>query len=82
MSRPLITEDSGDVQFKKGQFIPMAINVWDGSNGEHGLMMSLSSWYFVVLEDTIPVSVYLYALAAGIATLLLGLYLKNLAIKT
>lgn len=82
MTRPLITEDKNDVQFHTGQFIPMALNVWDGSNGEHGLLMSLSSWYFVVLEGSIPFSVYVYALIAGVITLLLGLYLRRLAMKT
>jgi hypothetical protein len=38
MARPLITEDGNDVQFQTGQFIPMVVNVWDGSNGEHGLL--------------------------------------------
>ena len=82
MTRPLTTGDSNDVQFLTGQFIPMAINVWDGSNGEHGLLMSLSSWYFVLLKGSIPFSVYVYALIAGVITFLLGLYLRRLAMKT
>jgi mono/diheme cytochrome c family protein len=81
MTRPLLTDDSNDVQFHRGQFIPMSINVWDGSNGEHGLLMSLSSWYFVVLEGSIPLSTYFYALIAGVMTLLLGLYLQRLAME-
>ena len=50
MKRKLLTDDRGDVQFNKGQFIPLALNAWDGSNGEHGRVMSLSSWYNVLLE--------------------------------
>jgi DMSO reductase family type II enzyme heme b subunit len=82
MKRPRKTGDRNDVQFESGQFIPMSINLWDGSNGEHGLLMSLSSWYFVVLESNIPVNVYIYALVAGLLSVLLGGYLFKLANKT
>ncbi|MBI1987179.1 MAG: c-type cytochrome [Nitrospinae bacterium] len=37
-------ESDLDVQFEPGGTIPLALNVWDGSNGEAGLMMSISSW--------------------------------------
>jgi len=77
MRRPLLTDDKNDVQFARGQFIPMAINAWDGSNGEHGLIMSLSSWYFVVLESPIPISVYLFAVLAVLITGALGYWLMR-----
>ena len=64
MKRPLDTGDKNDVQFKKGVFIPMSVNAWDGSNGEHGLIMSLSTWHFVLLEAPTPFSVYVYAVLA------------------
>ena len=62
MKRPLITNDKNDVQFIPGQFIPIALNAWDGSNGEHKRIMSLSNWYYVVIESPIPITVYLYTL--------------------
>ena len=77
MRRPLLTDDKNDVQFARGQFIPMAINAWDGSNGEHGLIMSLSSWYFVVLESPIPISVYLFTVLAVLVTGALGYWLMR-----
>ena len=52
MKRPRITEDKNDVQFVAGKFIPMSMNAWDGSNGEHGLIMSLSTWYYVLIMET------------------------------
>ena len=64
MRRPLLTNDRGDVQFVKGLFIPFAVNAWDGSNGEHGIIMSLSSWHFVLLEAGTPATVYIYAILA------------------
>ena len=75
MKRPLKTGDKADVQFDKGKFIPLAANAWDGSNGEHGLIMSLSTWHYVLLEEPTPNSVYLYALLAFIAVGGLGVWL-------
>ena len=30
----------------------MALNAWDGSNGEHGQIMSLSTWHYVLFLET------------------------------
>ncbi len=79
MKRPLLTADKNDVQFVKGQFIPLAINAWDGSNGEHGLLMSLSSWYYVLLEAPTPNTVYLYTLLAILLSAGLGWWLVRKA---
>ena len=69
MTRRLVTEDKNDVQFVPGQFIPLAVNGWDGSNGEHGLIMSLSTWHYVFLEAPTPIAVYVYTV---LAVLLVG----------
>ncbi|OHC76417.1 MAG: hypothetical protein A3G18_03555 [Rhodospirillales bacterium RIFCSPLOWO2_12_FULL_58_28] len=74
MKRPLNTGDKNDVQFEPGRFIPMAVNAWDGSNGEHGMIMSLSTWRYVLLEAPASASVYIYALFAVMLTAA-GLYL-------
>lgn len=50
MKRKLSTNDSNDVQFKAGQTIPIAVNVWDGSEGEAGTRMSVSSWFEMLLK--------------------------------
>lgn len=75
MRRPLQTEDRNDIQFVKGRFIPLALNAWDGSNGEHGLIMSLSTWHSVILEAPVPPTVYLYTLLAVLLSGGLGLWL-------
>lgn len=49
--RSLTTADADDVQFRPGGSIPIAFNVWDGSNGEHGLIMALSSWHLLHLNE-------------------------------
>jgi mono/diheme cytochrome c family protein len=51
LKRTLQTSDKNDVQFAKDRIIPIAFNVWDGSNGEHGMIMGLSSWYLLYLDD-------------------------------
>jgi len=68
MKRPLVTEDRNDVQFARGKFIPVAVNAWDGSNGEHGRIMSLSTWHYVFLEAPIPAKVYVYTVLAFLIT--------------
>jgi DMSO reductase family type II enzyme heme b subunit len=75
MKRKLLTDGRGDVQFSQGQFIPLALNAWDGSNGEHGRVMSLSSWYNVLLEAPTPITVYIYTVLAFLITGVLGLWL-------
>ncbi|MCP4043895.1 MAG: c-type cytochrome, partial [Gammaproteobacteria bacterium] len=79
MKRPLDTGDKSDVQFIPGKFIPIAANAWDGSNGEHGLIMSISSWHYVILEAPTPVSVYLYAVLGFLVTGGLGYWLMRKA---
>lgn len=67
IKRPLVTESRKDIQFEKGKFIPFTLNAWDGSNGEHGLLMSVSSWHYVILEAPVPAKVYLYTLLSIVA---------------
>ena len=81
MRRPLMTEDRGDVQFVPGVFIPMALNAWDGSNGEHGLIMSLSSWYHVILSAPTPTGVYVYAILGVLLSGALGIWLARRAVR-
>lgn len=77
MRRPLLTEDRNDVQFVRGKFIPLALNAWDGSNGEHNLIMSLSTWRYVILEAPVPMKVYIYSLLAFLVTGGLGIWLMK-----
>jgi mono/diheme cytochrome c family protein len=63
MKRSLTTEDpKKDIQFERGKLIPFALNAWEGTNGEHQLVMGLSAWSFVYIPQEIPPRVYLYAL--------------------
>ena len=50
MKRKLATQDSNDVQFKAGRTIPIAVNAWDGSEGEVETRKAISSWFEMILE--------------------------------
>lgn len=65
LRRPLQGGD-GEVTFEPGKFVPIAFQLWDGDNGEEGLKMSLSSWYYVLPQPATPVTVYLWPLAIGL----------------
>ena len=60
IKRKLVTEDKADTQFETGTFIPVSFQAWDGSNSENGSRMSLTTWNFLILEGSMPVSVYIY----------------------
>jgi hypothetical protein len=55
------------------------MNAWDGSNGEHALIMSLSTWHYVLIETPTPMVVYLYAVLAVLAAGALGYWLMRKA---
>ena len=68
-TRPLLTSDENDLDFITGEAIPMSFFAWDGDNGESGDQGSLSSWYFLLLEEPISTKVYV---APPIAILIAG----------
>lgn len=57
-----------DAPFRPGALVPVAFHVRDGSNGETGLRMSLSSWYFVHLQEPGGAPQALLVLLAVLAT--------------
>ncbi|MDT8341192.1 MAG: c-type cytochrome [Longimicrobiales bacterium] len=56
--RALSTESSEDPPFAVGTAIPMAFQAWDGDNGEEGAQGSVSTWYFLSLQQPTPVVAY------------------------
>ncbi|MFQ5962796.1 MAG: c-type cytochrome [Candidatus Scalinduaceae bacterium] len=76
VKRTLATEDKRkDIQFERGKLIPIAFHVRDGSNGEVGLKMSISSWYFLNLEVRTPILVYIYSFIGTIIIALAEVWL-------
>jgi DMSO reductase family type II enzyme heme b subunit len=51
LKRPLASKDAARLGFKPGVFTPVAFQAWDGGAGESGTKMSLTSWYYLRLEE-------------------------------
>ena len=66
LTRPLNTDDPEDIELRPGEFIPIAFQAWEGSNGEVGTRMALSSWYSLVLAESTSTSALLYAALAAV----------------
>ena len=72
-SRSLATADtSNQLQFRTGRAIPVAFFAWDGSNGESGSRMAVSTWYFLSLDTPTPPRVFITPVLAMVVTLGLG----------
>ena len=51
LKRPLASKDAARLAFRPGVFTPVAFQAWDGGAGETGTRMSLTSWYYLRLEE-------------------------------
>ena len=69
LHRSLAASDpESELEFEIGQPIPIAFFAWDGDNSEEETRGSLSSWYFVHLEEETPPSTYVAPLFALLLT--------------
>src|SRR5204862_33541 len=66
-------DTANEVQLEPGRAIPMAFFAWDGSSGEHGSRMAVSTWYFLALDRPTPPGVFISPVLAMVVTLGLGL---------
>lgn len=61
MKRSLTTDDKDlDVQFQGGKYIPTVFFAWDGHNGDAGLKMAVSAFYYSILEPPVPIEAKVY----------------------
>jgi DMSO reductase family type II enzyme heme b subunit len=75
LARALATADTAhELQVRTGRAIPVAFFAWDGSNGEHGTRMAVSTWYFLALDEPTPASVFISPVIAMALTLALGMF--------
>jgi DMSO reductase family type II enzyme heme b subunit len=51
MRRALASDSEGRPTFEPRVFTPVAFQAWDGGAGETGTKMSLTSWYYLRLEE-------------------------------
>lgn len=78
ITRSLSTEDKANkIQFQPGKFIPIAFMAWDGSNGETGSQMSLSSWYYLLLKEPPSRKPFLYPPIAVLVAIGLELFITR-----
>lgn len=71
ISRPRKADYDEDTYFEVGKYIPTVFFVWDGHNGDIGRKMSVSAFYYTILEPPIPKETYIYPtlIAVGIVIL-------------
>jgi DMSO reductase family type II enzyme heme b subunit len=70
MKRPLASKDTERLSFRPAVFTPIALQAWDGGAGETGARMSLTSWYYLRLEE--PRSNARFVVPPVVALLALG----------
>jgi len=70
LRRPLGKVSPGDTAIVPGEFMPIAFQLWDGDNGEEGMKMSLSTWYYLLPQPATPLTAYLWP--SGLGFLALG----------
>ena len=51
IKRPLASKDAARPTFTPAVFTPIAFQAWDGGAGETGTKMSVTSWYYLRLEE-------------------------------
>ncbi|MDP2810113.1 MAG: c-type cytochrome [Rhodocyclaceae bacterium] len=59
----------GEISFEPGKFVPVAFHLRDGDNGEEGMKMSLSTWYYVLPQPPMPFSAWFWPFCIGFVAL-------------
>lgn len=57
--------------FEAGKYIPTVFFAWDGHNGDAGRKMSVSAFYYTILEPPIPKETYIYPVLIGLGVVVL-----------
>lgn len=71
MKRPLKTGDKdNDVQFESGKYIPTVFFAWDGHNGDAGLKMAVSAFYYSILEPPVPIEAKVYPVLMAVGMII------------
>jgi DMSO reductase family type II enzyme heme b subunit len=70
IKRALAGKDGERLSFRSAVFTPIAFQAWDGGAGETGARMSLTSWYYLRLEE--PRSSARFVVPPVVALLALG----------
>jgi len=68
VTRPLAPSGDVGLRFERGRFTPIAFMAWDGANGESWSRMSVSAWYYLLLEEPTTARRLVYPPLAALAT--------------
>jgi mono/diheme cytochrome c family protein len=71
VKRPLKGDYDEDTQFDVGKYIPTVFFAWDGHNGDIGRKMSVSAFYYTILEPPIPKETYIYSVLIAVGVVIL-----------
>jgi DMSO reductase family type II enzyme heme b subunit len=75
--RSLNTGDEKHTIFEIGKFMPFAVTLYDGRNNEQDKKGAISAWYYMMLEPSTPVKVYIYPPVAFLIFLGIGFMLHK-----
>jgi DMSO reductase family type II enzyme heme b subunit len=71
MKRALQTDDKdADAQFQTGKYIPTVFFAWDGHNGDAGLKMAVSAFYYTILEPPMPIEAKVYPILMAVGMII------------
>jgi DMSO reductase family type II enzyme heme b subunit len=71
IKRPLTTDDKdADVQFQVGKYIPTVFFSWDGHNGDAGLKMAVSAFYYSILQQPLSVEAKVYPILMAVGMII------------
>ncbi len=75
--RSLATDDENDMVFETGRFIPFSVAASDGREDEDDVRCAVSAWYYMMLEPSTPVKVYVMPPVVAFLVFGLGLVLHK-----
>ncbi len=75
--RSINTGDSEDIVFETGRFIPFAVTVYDGRLQEQGNKGVISAWYYIMLEPSTPLRVFVLPPAVSLMVFFAGFLLHK-----
>jgi DMSO reductase family type II enzyme heme b subunit len=75
--RAINTGSEEDLTFEEGKFIPFSVTIYEGQNREEGNRGAISTWYYMMLEPTAPLKVYILPPVVSLVVLGTGVILHN-----
>src|SRR5437667_146228 len=65
-----VYSDAVAIQFETGKYIPTVFFAWDGHNGDAGLKMAVSAFYYTILEPPVPIEAKVYPILMAVGMII------------